>query len=75
LDFDQRVISIDADIGRVAGRMEDAAIAVGRNPGLADILIAATAHAHDLLVLTANARHFAVLGIPNMDPFSEELPD
>ncbi|MBA3448943.1 MAG: type II toxin-antitoxin system VapC family toxin [Pseudaminobacter sp.] len=70
-EFDERVISVDSAIAREAGRLEDAAIARGRNPGLADVLIAATARLHDLSVLTANVRHFAVLDVPYFNPMAE----
>ncbi len=70
-EFDQRIISVDPAIAREAGRLEDAAIARGRNPGLADVLIAATARLHDLSVLTANVRHFAVLDVPFINPLDE----
>lgn len=43
--------------------MEEAASAQGKNPGLADILIAATAATNELTVITANIRHFEALGV------------
>ncbi len=72
--FDDRLIHVDAEIGRAAGRMSDAATARGANPGLADVLIAATARTRDLLLLTRNGRHFDALGVANADPFVA-LPD
>lgn len=54
--------------------MEDAAIARGRSPGLADILIAATAQVRGLTVLTANVRHFEVLETPYLNPFEQNMP-
>lgn len=71
--FDDRILAVDARVAWVAGAMEDAAVASGRHPGLADVLIAATAQAHDLLLLTANGRHFGPLGIAHINPF-ESLP-
>ena len=70
VEFDQRIISVDMMIAREAGRMEDAAIARGRSPGLADVLIAATARLNGLSVLTANVRHFEILEVPYLNPFS-----
>ena len=52
--------------------MEDMAIALGRNPSLPDILIAATALERDLTILTANNRHFDVLKVANLNPFEAE---
>ena len=44
--------------------------AVGRHPGLADVLIAATARVIGADVLTRNVRHFAPLGVVAVDPFA-----
>lgn len=74
VEFSREIIPVETEIARHAGRIEDAVIAIGRNPGLADVLIAATAQMNDLLVLTTNVRHFAVLSVPHLDPFSEDLP-
>jgi predicted nucleic acid-binding protein len=66
--FGDRVLPVDSAVARRAGEIEDAAIAKGRGPGLADVLIAATAVNHGLSVATANIRHFAALGVPHFDP-------
>lgn len=66
--FDDRVLCVDALVARIAGAMSDAALASGRHPGLADVLIAATAGAHKSLLLTSNGRHFSALGIDFVDP-------
>ena len=63
------IIPLDIGIALVAGEMEDAAIAAGRHPGLADILIAATAKARSLVILTANLKHFEPLGVECENPF------
>jgi len=70
-EFDQRILAVDVTIAREAGQLEDAAIAKGYNPGLADVLIAATARVNGLAVLTANVRHFAALDVPYLNPFAE----
>lgn len=69
-----RILSFDARTGRIAGALSDRAIAAGRHPGFADVAIAATAVAHDLLLLTGNGKHFAPLGLAFNDP-AEGLPD
>lgn len=71
--YGSRVLPLDADCARATGQLHDAAIAVGRNPGFADVAIAATASVHELLLLTRNVRHFAPLGVAHADPF-EDLP-
>ncbi|MEI8697683.1 MAG: type II toxin-antitoxin system VapC family toxin [Mesorhizobium sp.] len=74
IEFDQRILPVDVAIAREAGRLEDATIARGVNPGLADVLIAATARLNGLSVLTANVRHFAILDVPYLNPFAEGGP-
>ena len=74
LQFGQRILPVDTRVARLAGELDDRAIAKGKSPGLADVLIAATAMANQLSVLTSNARHFALLDIRHFDPFVE-LPD
>jgi predicted nucleic acid-binding protein len=49
--------------------MADAATAAGRHPGLADIVIAATAKRRELTVLTRNLKHFVPLDVACTDPF------
>lgn len=67
--FGERIISLDSTVSRLAGRMSDAAIAIGRHPGLADVAIAATAQHHRLTLLTRNLKHFQPLGVACADPF------
>ncbi|QND68074.1 type II toxin-antitoxin system VapC family toxin [Mesorhizobium loti] len=61
--FADQILAVDADVARRAGQMEEAASARGTNPGLADILIAATAAINELTVITANIRHFEALDV------------
>ena len=72
--FDPRVLDVDHNVAHSAGALADHAIAIGRHPGAADILIAATARVHNLTLLTGNLRHFAPLGIDVVDPLVS-LPD
>lgn len=60
--FDDRILPMDTAVAVKAGAMEDAAVGRGRNPGLADVIIAATAQANGLTVVTDNIRHFEELG-------------
>ena len=71
--YGERVLPLDAPTARIAGLLSDRARGQGQAPGLADIVIAATAKRHGLMILTRNVRHFAPLGVPAFDPF-EALP-
>lgn len=75
VEFNQRILPIDLAIAREAGKLEDATIARGANPGLADVLIAATARLNGLSVLTGNTRHFAILEVPYLNPFTERASE
>ena len=66
--FERNLIDVTISVARAAGNLSDRARSIGRHPGLADILIAATAQAHDLTLLTRNVRHFEPLGIDVVDP-------
>ncbi len=68
--YSARILPMDLAVARIAGRMSDRARAAGHAPGLADITIAATAQAHDCIVLTRNIRHFRPLGVKVHDPFT-----
>lgn len=72
--YGERILAFDVEVARIAGAMADHALALGRHPGLADIIIAATARRHRLTILTRNRRHFDPLGVRTADPFVS-LPD
>jgi len=72
--YGDRILAFDLEVARFAGTMADHALGLGRHPGLADIIIAATALRHRLTILTRNRRHFDPLGVPAHDPFVS-LPD
>jgi len=71
--YGNRILVFDLAAARIAGGLSDLARSKGIAPGLADILIAATALAHKLIVLTRNTRHFGPLGVSTIDSF-ERLP-
>lgn len=71
--FDDRVLAMDTTVAREAGRLADWAMSRGINPGAPDIMIAATAVAHDLTLLTYNMKRFAPLEIGAINP-AVELP-
>jgi predicted nucleic acid-binding protein len=72
--YGDRVLSFDADTARIAGGLSDLARRQGRPPGLADVIVAATAKRRALTILTRNLRHFSPLGVPAHDPFKSLPP-
>ena len=46
-----------------------------RHGNAPDLIIAATAARHGLIVLTRNKRDFSRLGVPVLDPFERLPPD
>lgn len=69
--FHTNLLDVTAEVALAAGDLSDQALAIGRHPGLADILIAATATAHGLTLLTRNVRHFEPMGLAVVDPLLE----
>jgi toxin FitB len=67
--YGERVLPFGLQEARLAGALSDGARAKGRSPGLADIIIAATAGTHSLILLTRNKRHFEPLGVKTVNPF------
>ncbi len=63
------VLPITVDIAREAGTLRGKLQAVGQSRSSADILIAATAAAHRLTLVTRNLRHFEGCGIELLNPF------
>lgn len=61
--FDDRILSMDIAVALIVGEMEDAITGKGRNPGLGDIIIAATAKTFGLTVITENIRHFEYMDV------------
>jgi toxin FitB len=62
--FGERLLSIDAAITRLWGELWDQ---LGFNSP--DLIIAATARRHDLIVVTRNLRHFHNTGVRVVDPY------
>ncbi|MDH4441860.1 MAG: type II toxin-antitoxin system VapC family toxin [Rhizobium sp.] len=61
--FGDRILPVDPVVARIAGALDDVATASGLHPGLGDVLVAATAKAYGLTVITANLKHFTPLGV------------
>jgi toxin FitB len=66
--YGDSILPIDANVARISGQLEALAISAGHSPGAADAMIAGTAKAHGLIVITHNARHFQPFGIAVMLP-------
>lgn len=66
--YEDRILPIDPTVAAISGRLEAEAIAAGHDPGLADALIAGTAKAHALTIVTQNRKHFEPFGVPLQSP-------
>lgn len=71
--YGDRILPLDAEVAREAGRLEADAISKGFNPGAADAMIAGTASCRGLTVITGNLRHFLPFGIPVLSPEQARL--
>jgi predicted nucleic acid-binding protein len=72
--YGDRILAFDAATARIAGALSERARGLGHAPGLADIIIAATARHRGLTILSRNLRHLEPLGIPVVDPFVKLPP-
>jgi hypothetical protein len=72
--YGDRVLPFDSPTAEIAGALSDLARGRGHSPGFADIVIAATAHWHDLTILSRNERHFAPMDVAVVDPFGKLPP-
>jgi toxin FitB len=72
--YGERVLAFDTPTARIAGAMADRARGQGHAPGLADIIIAATAQHHGLTILSRNLRRLEPLGVTAIDPFVKLPP-
>lgn len=66
--YDDRILAVDTAISAISGQLEAEAVLAGHSPGMAGALIAGTAKAHNLTVVTLNARHFAQFGVDLIPP-------
>jgi len=71
--YANRILAFDLGAATIAGKFIDVAKAAGHAPGFADVVIAATAKAAGLAVLTRNTKHFDLFGEPALNPF-DALP-
>lgn len=66
--YDDKIIGFDAQAAAIGGRLEAKALAAGHDPGMADAVIAGTAAAHELVIVTRNAKHFLPFGVAVLSP-------
>ncbi len=66
-EYRENILDIDPDIAQLWGRLR-----VPHPENALDKLIAATALAYDLTVVTRNHRDFACTGVQVLNPFTEE---
>ena len=72
-DFADRVLPLDIETARHVARL--GAATYQQTVALPDLIIAATAVRHSLIILTRNLGDFGRLGVPARDPFVELPPD
>jgi predicted nucleic acid-binding protein len=72
-DFGERVLPIDCETAREVAKL--AGQDYRHRIGLPDVIIAATAVRHGLVLLTRNLGELSRLGIAARDPFDELPPD
>jgi toxin FitB len=72
--YGDRVLAFDAATARIAGATSDQARGLGHAPGLANIIVAATAQHRGLTILSRNVKHFRPLGVAVVDPFVKLPP-
>jgi toxin FitB len=72
--YGDRVLAFDGAIARIAGAISDRARGLGHAPGLADIIVTATAQHHGPTILSRNLRHLEPLGVAVLDPFVKLPP-
>jgi predicted nucleic acid-binding protein len=64
------VLPITAEVAQWAGELRGILRSQGKTRTQADMLIAATAHVHQLTLITRNTRDFEDCGISLLNPFS-----
>ena len=66
--YQDKILALTTEVAMVSGQLEAGAAAKGHNLGMADALIAGTAKAHGLTIVTRNLRHFQPFGIAALSP-------
>lgn len=66
--YADNILPLDGAVARISGELEARAISAGHNPGAADAMIAGTAKAHGLTVITNNLRDFEPFAVAAKSP-------
>ncbi|PWE57856.1 VapC toxin family PIN domain ribonuclease [Metarhizobium album] len=66
--YGDNILPIDAAVAQLSGELEAMAVTAGHSPGAADAMIAGTAKAHGLTLVTRNLKHFEPFGIAVRSP-------
>jgi toxin FitB len=69
--YGDRILPLDLETAREAGRLLDIARAAGISPGFEDVAIAATGKRHGLAVFTLNTGDFRPLGVDVVNPIEQ----
>lgn len=75
LESSCEILAVDPVIARLGGQIRGELRARGKVRTQADMLIAATARSHDLLLVTRNVKDFTDCGIRVFDPTSSSASD
>ena len=66
--YADRILEFDVKAVEASGKIEARALAAGQSPGMADSMVAGTARAHGLVVVTYNIKRFRPFGISALSP-------
>lgn len=66
--YGDNILGLDAPVASLSGRLEAKGLAGGVDSGMADAIVAGIAQAHDLVVVTCNAKHFLPFGVSLATP-------
>jgi predicted nucleic acid-binding protein len=66
--YGDRILPFDTTVARCSGELEAMAMSAGINSGAMDAMIAGTAKAHGLTVLTRNLKDFQAFGVAVVSP-------
>ena len=67
--FSARTLGLDEVVWRNFGRLKASLEVIGKKQDDMDLLLAASAHVHRLILVTRNVRHFADTGITLLNPW------
>ncbi|CAN7218166.1 type II toxin-antitoxin system VapC family toxin [Rhizobium sp. LjRoot30] len=66
--YGDNILPFDAAVAQLSGELEAMAVSAGHSPGAADAMIAGTAKAHGLILITRNLKHFESFAIKVRSP-------